>query len=596
MHVNHASKCSEQALELLAKGLKMEKHAEYSKAIQIYREVLQNEEECGIAHFYLGRVLLYHRDLKNAKRHLRKAISINENLKEAYILLATLYRDAGKKKLMSRWLKKAIDKFPQEDILYLVSQIYHSAGYHRKAMKLLIPLIERHEKWEYLALLGNVYLALGNEKKAMDALSKAVGIEENPETLGAMANFFMNKGNFKEAEKLYIRATEIAPHSKVAWYNLGYFHHLTGQLSRAIYDYWKCIKIDPHDEVVWNNLGNALYNMHRYMESLPYFLKSVSINSGYAIGWNNIGNALSKMRLYRESLKFHEKALSIDPKFDYAHHARAQAKYHLGDYEGALEDIETALELNPEYGESHLLRGKILIALERFEDAVNSLKISLEKDASLYEAHEILGDIYDTLGYEVQALRHYILGFKLADRDARSRLLKKMGKLKDALGFMAPEEKAEILYDMGQYEEVLKLEDSDSVKYWKCLSLEYLGRYQEALEMLKNLEEERAQREREILKFILGKGEFKCEDNEICLRLAAHLLKHGKYAQALEILKNVKSPEAYQLRGDIYRLQGKIRDAKRYFEIAGGMGLDIAIDALREVKMDEKISFKQKEN
>ncbi len=596
MHVADPSECSEQALELLTKGLEIEKRGDYSKASSIYQKVLREEHECSIAYFYLGRLLLYLRDLKNAKKYLRNAVNLNPNLREAYILLATLYKDIGKKKHMDRWLKKAVNKFPQEDMLYLAAQIYHSSGYNKRALKILNSLMERNRKWEYLVLTGNVYLALGNNEKARDNLTRALKVQENPETLGAMANFLMLRGELQEAERLYRRAVEIDPESKVAWYNLGYFHHLSGKLSDAIYDYWKCIKIDPHDEIAWNNLGNALYNLHRYMESLPYFLKSVSINPNYAIGWNNIGNALSKMGIYRESLKFHNKALSIDAKFDYAYHARAFVKYNLEDYEGALEDIETALELNPDYEESYLLRGKILLSLERYEEAVDSLKIALEKEPSLYKAHEILGDIYNHLGYEVEALRNYMRGLELADENEKGRLLRKMGKLEEAIKYMTPEEKAEILYTLGRYQDVLELRNLESVKYWKCLSLEALGRYKEALEQLDGLNDDRAKREKKILRFILGQEEFDCKDVEMCLRIAAHLVKQKKFNWAIKILKKVKTPESYQIQGDIYRLQGNIHNARKYFEIAGGMGVEIAIDSLREVKYSEKISPEQKEN
>jgi|GEM_PF-4754349 len=538
---------------------------------------------------------------QEAVEHYYMAIEINPEFRDAYISLANLYLKLGKPRKVKSVVKRMLRRIEDEETLYLASVLLYQVGDFKGAKRLIEKIMKTRDAPEYWIVLGNIYFGMENYERAEECYDKALNMDpKNEEAWNNKGFLYFTQGKFENALYCYERAIDINPSYRQAWYNKGYTYHAMGNLSKAIYNYWMALRIDSNDEVAWNNMGNALYNLGKYMESIPYFMKSVKINSNYEIAWNNIGNALDRMGMHQFSIPFHEKALSINPKFDYAWHAKGHALCELGRYEEALEFLERAIELNPEYGETWYWRGFALYNLERYEEAIESLKRATEVDDTLIKAWELIGDIYALLDYDVESWRYYNEALKRGNSEDKARIYIKMGRYQEALDYVDEETRAYILLKLGKYEDILKIESrEEGLRYIRCLALEALGRYQDALREIDGLKGERYEKERSFLNYLLGNGEMKSLndwDMEYIIRIGNILLEKEEYERAIDIFSHIKTKEAYYFLGEAYLSLGENKKGLKYLEISAGMGFDLAIEKLKEVKKLEEVPFKQEKD
>ncbi len=581
----------DRALELMMEGY-------YKEAIDHLEIALKKNPDNYEIWFYLGNAYYAIGEYKRAKSSYLKVLSLNPSFPEVYLSLANLYVRMGNLKRARRVIRAGLKKFKNENFQYLSAVALVNAEDYNLAEKVLRELMKKGAKDLHFVVLGNIYFGRGEKEKALEFYDRA--LEENPENVEAWNNkgfLLFTLGLYEEALKCYDRALEIDPSYREAWYNRGYTHHAMGQLSAAVADYWHALRIDSRDEIAWNNMGNALYNLKHYMESIPYFMKSVSVNPNYEIAWNNIGNALDRMHMHKYSIPFHEKALSINPKFDYAWHAKGHALCELGKYEEALECLENAIDLDPDYGETWYWRGLALYKLERYEEAIESLKIAMERDTTLVKAPELIGDIYDFLGYSAESVKYYEIALNRGNAEDRARIYIKMGRYEEALRYGDESIKARILFKLGRYDEILNMKGGAEVAYYKCLSLESMGKFKDAHEVIKNMSGSVFERERKFIKYVLEDEHFEMDPNDVDfqLRIGALLLDTEKYDKAIDIFKGIRSREAYYFMGEAYLALGKMREAKRCFEISAGMGSEMALERLEEVSTNEKVSSKKEE-
>ncbi len=574
------------------RGLELISEGYYDEAIAYFKNKVKDEPENYELWFYLGNAYFENRNYSEAINAYERVLSLNPAFQSAYISLASTYARIGKKRKAKRIIFEGLKKFDNDEFLYLSSIVLAECGYFKDAEKIIKGLIGKNRDDAYLVVLGNIYLGMEKYEEALKAYQEAIEInEKNEEAWNNLGFLYFSLGNYVKARECYERATSINQGYREAWYNLGYLEHTLGNLSNAVFYYWKALQIDARDEVTWNNLGNALYNLGKYMESIPYFMKSVSINSEYEIGWNNIGNALDKMGMHRQSIPFHERALKINPKFDYAWHAKGHALSSLGHYEEALDSLERAIELNSEYADTWYWRGYTLYKLERYEEAIESLKMAVKIENHI-KAFELLGDIYSYLGYNAESLKYYEEALKYGNSEEKARIYIKMGKYKETLEIVDNLTRANILYKLGKYEEILKIEESsEDIDYMKCLALEALGRYEEALKIANKYNTEKFKREKKFVEFLINNSKFSLDlnDREYIMRIGATLLNNGKYEKAIEIFMDIKTKESYYFLGESYIALGKIKKGIKYLEIAAGMGSELALERLEEVKMSEKV-------
>ncbi len=581
-------------------GVALDSLGRHREALECYQRAVALDPEYATAYYNLANCLVYLRRFDEALDNYRRALTIDPGLKEAYIDLANLYLLMNEPAMVRKTLRYVVEQYRDDpEIVYSAAIILMEVGDIRTSITLLKYCLGIKDDPRYWNALGNAYFAMDDFERAMESYEYALHLDpKNEESWNNIGFTYFSMGLMDKALESYTRAIELNPKYRQAWYNRGYTYHAIGKLNKAVHDYWMALRLEPMDEVAWNNLGNALYNLKHYMESIPYFMKAVTINPNYEIAWNNIGNALDRMGIHTHSIPFHERALSINKRFDYAWHAKGHALCALGHCEEALEYLETAIELNSEYGETWYWRGRCLNCLEQYEEAVESLKRAIELEPEFIDSYILLADIYDKLGYYQYAQKYYNMALlRATDRELRASILVKMGKYENALEYADDELRARILYRLGRYEEILEIEPRDDrIRFVRALAYEALGKFKEAYAELKDTDG--YMREKRFLEYVLsgGKGKVRCVDREFCLRVGNVLLDSGKCTLAESFFAGSKIPEAYYFRGRCALRRGELRQARKFFEIAAGLGFELALDYLDEVSAYEKVSSEQKEN
>ena len=584
-------------------GVALDSLGKHREAVECYMHAVELDSEYATAYYNLANSLVFLREYSRALENYQKALTLNPNLREAYVDLANLYLLMNDLTMMRKTLKYAIERFRDDpDLVYSSALVLLDGGDVNAAISLLQYCLSIKDDPKYWNALGNAYYAQNRFDEALQSYETALKIDENNAEAWNNKGFtYFTLGKFEAAIDSYTRAIAINPNYRQAWYNRAYTYHAMGKLNKAVHDYWMALKLEPMDEVAWNNMGNALYNLKRYMPSIPYFMKAVTINPDYDIAWNNIGNALDRMGMHKYSIPFHEKALSLNKKFDYAWHAKGHALCALGHAEEALEYLETALDLNPDYGDTWYWRARCFYKLERYEEAIESLKIAVQRDPEdPVECYLLLAEIYDLLGYNTEAYKYYTKALELADDDKKAEIYIAMKKYEEALENATPALKARILYKLGRYDDILKIEGEEKkIKFIRALAFEAKGEFEKAYEELKDIKGRDFERERRFIEFVLGKKKFnyhECYDREFCLRVGSILLDEGKLDKAEEIFRKVKREESYYFLGKIYALRGEYKEARKYYDIAIGLGMEIPLDEIEEVMSHEKISSKQKKD
>jgi tetratricopeptide (TPR) repeat protein len=167
--------------------------------------------------------------------------------------------------------------------------------------------------------------------------------------------------------------------ARVSWLTLrGVARWQTGRLKEAVEDYTRAIEIDPlhADFYVWR-----------------------------AEGLRRLGNPAASIRDASRSIE-------LAPKASAGYMTRAQSRYSIGDLKGALEDATRLVNLAPTFERAYTLRGGIRLAMGEYQGAIEDLDEALRlnpANAKSYRdrghARSKLGDFEGALGDAQEAIR-----------------------------------------------------------------------------------------------------------------------------------------------------------------------------------------------
>lgn len=186
----------------------------YDEASSIYRNALQQDQECSAAHFELGRIMAQKGMLDSALYHAQQAASIDQRNVWYKLYLATLYSMTGqKKKIVEVWESIVNDNPSNIQYLLELSNAYLSTQNTKSALATL----DRIEK-----LIGvsedvsmqkiRILTIMGREQKATEELERLVAaMPENNHYSGILAESYMASGKYDKAKELYDRIAEVDP-------------------------------------------------------------------------------------------------------------------------------------------------------------------------------------------------------------------------------------------------------------------------------------------------------------------------------------------------------------------------------------------------
>src|SRR5262249_46818432 len=150
-----------------------------------------------------------------------------------------------------------------------------------------------------------------------------------------------------EAWPLFERATQLAPNSFDAWFNLGYTGYLLKRpLQEQLVAYERATTLDPNNAVAWSNKGSALHGLKRYAEALAACDRALALDPDLVVAWYNKGGALGSLKRYDEALAACDRALALDPNSATTWYNKGNALSDLKRFDEALATLDRALALD----------------------------------------------------------------------------------------------------------------------------------------------------------------------------------------------------------------------------------------------------------
>jgi tetratricopeptide (TPR) repeat protein len=242
---------------VLLAGLTFLQAGIYRDAPTLWRNVLDQNPRCWMAHANYGVYLREHGQTEQAIAHDRAALEINPRSAEAYNNLGLALTDRG--------------------------QVDEAIAQYRKALEIQPNLAEGHIN------LGNALVQRGQLDEAIVHYQKAIELRPDfVEPQNNLAAALGRKGQITAAIAHLRKALEIDPDIAQTHDNLGLLLAGEGQFDEAIVHYRRALEIDPNFAKAHNHLGMTLAARGQVEEAVAHFQKALTINPDYAAARRNL--------------------------------------------------------------------------------------------------------------------------------------------------------------------------------------------------------------------------------------------------------------------------------------------------------------------
>ncbi len=195
-----------------------------------------------------------------------------------------------------------------------------------------------------------------------------------------------DKGNYDEAEHHYLKAIEIDPNFKFAYYNMGLICEAHKKYEEAIEWYDKAIAIDEEYANAYNGIGVCYYAMNNYTKAKDAYLKAKEIDDLLVYPYYNLGLIAEKEKDTETAIKNYKKAIEIDPNYGLAYNNLGICYYDMGDYDKALEYYYKGIEVMPSSVYPYYNIGLIAERREQWDEAKKWYNKALGVDPSYTNA------------------------------------------------------------------------------------------------------------------------------------------------------------------------------------------------------------------
>ena len=261
--------------ERLTKELKTAKDDARKEAAQAYKQNIDNLSatewlERGLELFRSG-------NETEAEKAFGKAIELNPQYADAYILRGSAYVDLGDYQKAIEDLNKAIELNPKDaGAHYLRGIVYGRFANYRQAIKDYNKAIELNPKHASAYInRGDAYNDLGNHQQAIKDYSRAIKLNtKDAEAYFNRGNTYGRLSDYQQSIKDYNKAIELNPQYADAYYNRGFEYGKLGNYQQAIEDCNKVIELNPKHAEAYNSRGLYYINLGNYQQAIKDYMLS----------------------------------------------------------------------------------------------------------------------------------------------------------------------------------------------------------------------------------------------------------------------------------------------------------------------------------
>lgn len=232
------------------------------RAFTMYRNLVVKAPKNVNALIGLANTLVMLNDHDNAFKYINKALRLDKNNRDAYILKGTIYREEGNLKLAISSYETAVQQDPDYYMTYLQ--------------------------------LGSLYEYQENPiciEKYMTAYQLQ---PKNIEVIYALAFAKEKFGEVKSAQRLYRKMTKVDSTFADGYFHLGYLAQFTfNQPDSAMFYYKKAVRVNSQHIPSYHNMGLLYEDRNDLANALFSYGKALKVDSTYQISKDRV-NVLRK--------------------------------------------------------------------------------------------------------------------------------------------------------------------------------------------------------------------------------------------------------------------------------------------------------------
>ena len=354
-----------EAYELYTKGRNAYRgHPDVNQvktAIGFYRQALAKDGNFPLAYASLADASLRMYGETHDTAWVQKATGaaeqaqrLDDNLKEAHLSLAKIFRETGKTDEAIKELSRALQLSPRSDDCYRqLGRVYLDAGRKEQGIISLQNAVTLNRYyWPNQNELGIAYLQFGEYAKALTAFRRIVELDPtNPighQNIGAV---YYSQAKYEESIPEFEGAIALQSSNPDVFSNLGLADLILGRSTEGLKMLQKAADMRPNDEVLIGNLadgyrwsGQQKKAMETYDKAIALANKELDVNPKDAMTLGCLGSYHAKKGNASLGNYYIRRARSIDASDRVLIYSEAEIQALTNQPGAAMESLRSALE------------------------------------------------------------------------------------------------------------------------------------------------------------------------------------------------------------------------------------------------------------
>ena len=407
---------------------------------------------------------------------------------------------------------------------------------------------------DYLKELGSIYVKAGEDEKAIPYYEQIITFYPHYiEAMNSLGAIFRRLKRYEESIQILQRARDEGRDSASVNYNLGFTYKEMKNYEDAIDAFNSVITENPDDVLAYNHLGSIYFSQNEYQKSIGAYKRGLQVDPNHPILNYNLARVYEVVNNYPDAVRCYNAALKTRPGWIDAIHDFSGLLVKCQQTKAAQDMVEQSIKLHPMNTDLLYILGKIYLNQFDYDNASHTLKKAaaiksddtkilsalaeaLENGARPDEALEKVMEAMDVEPDNKELRKQYV--HTLLSAEKYDKAFENLQELYEDNGQSDPE-----LLDLyGQYY-ICKDDDDTAAEYFK--KIQKLDHHYKSYML--------SAADRYVQK----------EDYE----------KAEKFAREY-IEKRTKAPEGFAKLGKIYAANGKLQNARAFYEksitLAGG--------------------------
>ncbi|ACE82702.1 tetratricopeptide repeat protein [Cellvibrio japonicus] len=194
-----------------------------------------------------------------AEKHCIEALSLDDQLVDAYMSLAAIYRDTGRHQQAIDYLENGLSiKKDNISVMLVLASVYSDMNDIGNAEKIYVLSIQKDPKnWKAYEHYAYFLTGRGRYDEAIKLYEKIIDfVPDNSFALNNIAINYFYKMDFKRAAAFFEKASNIDP-SGYSYANTGNMYYTLGAFDKAAEMYSEALQLEPDNYQYLAYLGDA---------------------------------------------------------------------------------------------------------------------------------------------------------------------------------------------------------------------------------------------------------------------------------------------------------------------------------------------------